>query len=71
MSLRFLTLWSLKEDGEEGAEVSFVVLEGEEVSRESTSWDVLDGSNVLNISGVLALAAHPHSVELKLLKFMF
>lgn len=58
-----LTPWLLKEDSNQGAKISLLVGEGVVVSREASPGDVLHGSNVLDVSGVLALAGYPHGVR--------
>ena len=62
-----LTLGFLKEDGHEGTEIAGRVLEGEVVAGETASRNVLNGPDVLDVGGVLALARHPHGVAVLLL----
>lgn len=55
--------WSLKVDGDEGAEVSLGVLVRVEEAGETLRGIILDWANVLDVSRVLALARHPNRVE--------
>lgn len=58
-----LTPRLLKEHSDQGAEVSFLVGEGVVIRGEASSGNVLYGSNVLDVSRVLALAGYPHGVR--------
>lgn len=51
-------------NSDKGAEVALGVLVGVEISWEARLGQVLNGADVLNVSGVFALAAHPHGVQL-------
>jgi hypothetical protein len=52
-------------DSDQWAEVSLGVFVWVEVAGESPLRDVVDWSNVFDVSGILSLAAHPNSVQLK------
>lgn len=55
---------ALEVDGDDGAEVALGVLVRVEVAGEAAPRDVLDGPDVLLVRRVLALARHPHRVQL-------
>lgn len=57
-----LTFRSFEEDGDQRRQVALSVPEREVVWRESSSRQVLDVANVLNVRGILALARYPHYV---------
>lgn len=59
-----LTDWAFEVNSDEWTQISFGVLVRIVVSGEASTWIILDWSNVLQISGVLALARHPDGVQL-------
>lgn len=61
-NLAVLTSRLLKQHGDEGAEVALLVGEGVVVGGEAPARDVLHGSDVLHVGGVLSLAGHPYGV---------
>jgi hypothetical protein len=60
-----LTNWAFKVNRDERTQVSLGVLVGIVEAGESAAWIILDWSDVLQVSGVLALARHPDCVQLK------
>lgn len=58
-----LTFRPLEENSYEGAEVSGGVCEGEVVSRETSTRDVLNRAHVLHVGWILARARDPHRVQ--------
>lgn len=56
------SLGALEVHGDDRWQVSVGVLEREEVSRESSAWDVVDRSDVLVVGRVLTGARHPDDV---------
>lgn len=55
-------LGALEVHGDDRGQVSFGVLEREEVARESSTRDVVDRSDVLVVGGILTGARHPNDV---------
>lgn len=57
------TNWTLEMYRNQGAQIAFGVLVGIVVAGETTSWIILNWSNVLNIGGILAFTRHPNGVH--------